>query len=117
MDSINNKIKEIKFDRTKPEEKFLWYIINELVPSEHNCLPDQVVLKYLIDGVVIFSYDRRFKQLWYNFDKIYLKLSYHLNDKDLEDFIRLFLSKHLIKEDIIYVQHGSTRSSHKIWKQ
>ena len=117
MGFIEDKIKQIKYYRLGSEGRFLMDIINNLTEAESNSLSDQNVLKYFLGDVVIFTYDRRYKTLWYNFDKVYLKLSFTLAHKELEEFLKYFINKNLIKEEILYLRHGSTRSSPKVWKQ
>lgn len=124
---IKDKIKLIKYSRMNSGERYIMDIIDKLVPSEHNSSPNQFVFKYKIDDIVVFSYDKRYKHLWYNYNT-YNELSniidyiehpwgYSNLDVEIDILLKYMIKEYLVKEDIVHTNHGTARSSNKVWKQ
>jgi hypothetical protein len=87
-EEIRNKIKEIKWARLSPAERFLYPIFNGLTEHYLDNKPDSVFYKYKDE--VYFKYDMKNNVFWFSYDKInqVLESKYDINYLEQREIIK-----------------------------
>ena len=96
----NQKIKQIKYLRLKPEERFILNILNNLEEYTHKDFPTSIFYKK--DNVLLFEWEQKTGYFWcddLNFWLI-LKSKYNLKYDEIKTLVKYMVEEHLIKKDI-----------------
>lgn len=98
--NIKDKIKEIKYLRMKPEERFVLDIINDLEECYHPKYDNLIFFRKNLN--LIFRYDIENGDLWCNYEHIWriLEKRFELKYEDIQFLIKYMLEKHLFNNSI-----------------
>jgi hypothetical protein len=95
-----DKIKRIKYNRMKPEERYVYDIFTNLV--EYHYKDDINDVYYKHNNVIMFNFKLNSGDFWcdhYNFWS-FLQHEYHLNYEQISILVKGMVEEHLIKKDI-----------------
>jgi len=96
----NQKIKQIKYLRLKPEERFILNILNNLEEYTHKDFPTSIFYKK--DNILLFEYNENSGIFWCDDSNFWtiLRKKYNLKYEQIKILIKYMVEEHLIKNDI-----------------
>lgn len=96
-----DKIRKIKYLRMKPEERFVYDIITNLVEYYHKEYPDNKYYKH--NDVLLFDYNTKNGNFWCQYSKFWQVLveKYDLNYNQTQSLVKFMVEEYLINDKTI----------------
>jgi len=91
-----DKIKRIKYARMKPEERYIFDIVTNVVEYYHKDFPDNKFYKH--NDVLMFDYNTKNGNFWCQYDKFWKILveKFNLNYNQAQSLVKFMVEEHLI---------------------
>jgi hypothetical protein len=93
------KIKKIKYLRMKPEERFVFDIVTNVVEYYHLKYPNKY---YKHNNILLFNYNLINGEFWCHYNKFWsvLESKFNLNYQQIQSLVKYMVEEHLIQKDI-----------------
>ncbi len=95
-----DKIRKIKYLRMKPEERFVFDIVTNVVEYYHKEYPDNKYYKH--NDVLLFDYNTKNGNFWCQYSKFWQILTnkFNLEYKEIQTLVKFMVEEHLINNVI-----------------
>jgi hypothetical protein len=102
-----NKIKQIKYNRMKPVEKWVYYIFTDLEEYYHPNYPDNKYYKH--KGILLFNHNENSGHFWCHYRNFWfvLEWKFSLSTDEIRILLKRMIVEYVIKKEVKSVNHGN----------